>query len=86
MDFKTDTPVKLKTFRGLLSRPENVDDQENYWKLIGLTGRIIDSQELSEGRILVLFDQKLDDFNVENHNPIQNSLWISKSDLEIISL
>lgn len=86
MDFKIDTLVKLKTFRGLVSCPENVDDRENYWKLIGLRGRIIDSQELSEGRILVLFEQMLNDFTVENHNPVQNSSWISKSDLEIISL
>ncbi len=39
---------------------------------------------MNNGRILVLFDRNLDDFEVENHNPIKNSLWIKKTDLEVL--
>lgn len=32
---------------------------------------------------MVLFDTNLNELGVENHNPIDNSLWIKKSDLEL---
>jgi hypothetical protein len=51
--------------------------------LIGEKGKIITDQEIKDERVLVLFDQNLDDFKVANHNPIKNSLWIKKTDLEI---
>lgn len=30
-----------------------------------------------------MFDENLDDFEVENLNPIKNSLWIKKTDLDV---
>jgi len=39
---------------------------------------------MNNGRILVLFDKNLDDFEVENLNPIKNSLWIKKTDLDVL--
>ena len=40
--------------------------------------------EMNNGRILVLFDKNLSDFEVENQNPIKNSLWIKKMDLVVL--
>ena len=40
---------------------------------------------MNNGRILVLFDKNLDDFEVENQNTIKNSLWIKKTDLEVVT-
>ncbi|MFC3159248.1 hypothetical protein SAMN05443633_103167 [Chryseobacterium arachidis] len=78
-----DTPIILKTFLGKLSSSEKVEERENYWKLIGEKGKVIDDTEMNGGRVLVLFNKNLTEFGVENHNPIENSLWIKKSDLEI---
>ncbi|MDP1800410.1 MAG: hypothetical protein Q8L81_03610 [Bacteroidota bacterium] len=63
---------------------EEVTDNENYWKLIGEKGKIIDDREINDGRVLVLFENDLNYFGVENHNPVKNSLWIKKSDLKLI--
>jgi hypothetical protein len=76
--------VILKSFLGTIEPEEEVADYENYWKLIGEKGTIIDDQEVNDGRVLVLFDSNLDDYQVENHNPIKNSLWIKKTDLKSI--
>ena len=76
--------MKLISFSGKSTAPKNTNDRENYLKLIGETGIVIDEFEMNNGRILVLFDRNLDDFEVENHNPIKNSLWIKKTDLEVM--
>ncbi len=77
------TSIKLKSFLGTLNPKDKVSERENYWKLIGEKGKVINAVENDNGRILVLFDRNLDEFKVENHNPIKNSLWIKKTDLEI---
>ena len=77
--------VKLKSFLGKNSNNSDLDERENYWKLIGKTGNILETKnENFENRVLVLFDDNLDELNVFNHNPIKNSLWILTTDLEII--
>lgn len=48
--------VKLISFLGKSTTPKNTDDRENYWKLIGQQGFVIDEVEMNNGRILVLFD------------------------------
>lgn len=83
MQIGKDTPVKLKTFLGTLKSSKKVEEGENYWKLIGERGKVIDDTEINDGRVLVLFDKNLNEFKVENHNLIKNSLWIKKSDLEL---
>lgn len=83
MKIGKDTPVKLKTFLGTVKSSKKVKERENYWKLIGERGKVIDDTEINDGRVLVLFDKNLNEFKVENHNPIKNSLWIKKSDLEL---
>ena len=77
---KINTYVELKTFLGTEKGNEIVAENENYWKLIGEKGEIISEKN---DKFLVLFDKNLDELNLENHNPIDNSLWISKSDLNL---
>ena len=81
--------VKLKSFLGTNSNnsdlDEDLDERENYWVLIGKTGKIIESKnENFKNRVLVLFDDNLDNLNLFNHNPIKNTLWILTTDLEIV--
>ena len=73
-DIKKNTEVKLKSFLGTLTSEKKIFDDENYWKLIGEKGKVIDNVEINDGRVLVLFNNNLDDFKVINHNPIKNSL------------
>lgn len=82
MGRKDDMVVHLKSFVGTLKPKKKVKPNEDYWQLIGERGIIIDDNENHDGRVLVLFDSDLDDFSLENHNPLKNSLWIRKSDLE----
>lgn len=77
------TPVKLISFSGTVKPKRNTKPNENYWRLIGEKGKIIDAVENDNGRILVLFEKNLDGFKLENHNPVKNTLWIMSSDLEI---
>ncbi len=84
MLFTDSVNVKLISFLEKSTAPKITCKTENQWKLIGETGIIIDEVEMNNGRILVLFDKNLDDFDVENLNPIKNSLWIKKMDLEVL--
>lgn len=84
MKIEENTPIKLKLFLGTLKPKKRINENENYWKLIGEKGKVIDERENTNGRILILFDKNLDEFKVENHNPIKNSLWIKITDLEIL--
>ncbi|MGV4413911.1 hypothetical protein [Chryseobacterium sp. T1] len=77
--------VKLKSFLGIKSNNSDFDQRENYWILIGKTGKVIETKNKNfENRVLVIFDDNLDDLNLFNHNPIKNSLWILITDLEIV--
>jgi hypothetical protein len=75
--------VRMKSFLGRTIADVDVEGREDYWQLIGKRGQIIDANENSDGRVLVLFEDSLDDYGLENHNPIKNSLWIRLSDLVI---
>jgi len=81
MKITKNTPVKLKTFLGKTSSKEDKNTTNDYWKLIGLNGIVVD--EDGGGKVLVKFEKDLDNYNVANHNSIKNTLWINKYDLEI---
>lgn len=83
MQIEKETPVKLRTFLGTLTPLKKIEERENYWKLIGERGKVVNDTEFNDGRVLVLFEKNLDELGIENHNPIDNSLWIKKSDLEL---
>jgi hypothetical protein len=74
--------VILKSFLGTTKAKKDTSERENYWKLIGEKGKVIDDH-VTNDRVLVLFKTNLDDYKLENHNPIKNSLWIKMSDLKI---
>lgn len=74
--------IKIKSFLGNSYPSEVINKDENYWVLIGETGKII---EVDDSKYLILFDKNLDSLGLINHNPIKNSLWILKSDVEMIS-
>lgn len=84
-DFTKGKRVKLKTFLGTLFPKEEIDNVNNYWKLIGEKAHVIDHDTTGvfRDKVLLLFDKNLDVFELANHNPIENTLWINKSDLEL---
>lgn len=82
-EIEINAKVRLVAFLGTLASAKKISDGENYWTLIGQKGKVIEDGTNNSGRVLVLFENKLDDFKVINHNPIKNSLWIQKSDLVV---
>lgn len=66
----------------------NIDQHENYWKLIGNTGTLLSfANEINfpnDDRVLIQFDFDIKAEGLECHNEKPNSLWILKADLEII--
>ena len=83
--------VILKSFHGTTKKDDGTKDYENYWKLIGLKGEVIDIKtELNSFypekgfQVLVKFFEKISDYNLNCHNKIENSLWIFVTDLELI--
>ncbi|MFC5271644.1 hypothetical protein [Adhaeribacter terreus] len=81
MTFSKGTSVILNSFLGTSEPEVDLNCNENYWLLIGKKGKIIDYHASYQDRVLVLFNNNLDDYGLENHNPIKNSLWIKKADL-----
>ena len=58
MKIKNNVTVKLKSFSGSLKPTKKIKPNENYWKLIGEKGKVIDALENDNGRVLVLFEKK----------------------------
>lgn len=82
MPFIKGDKVKLKTFLGTLRPRTAINTQDNFWKLIGERGKVIEDT-IQNNRVLVLFEKDLDGFGLANHNPIPNSLWIKPTDLRL---
>ena len=82
MQFVKGNKVKLRTFLGTLKPRTAINTQDNYCRLIGEKGEVIDDT-IRNKRVLVLFEKDLDEFEVANHNPIPNSLWIKPTDLRL---
>ena len=78
MNFKKGNKIKSISFLGTLKPNEEINSRENYWVLINQEATIID---VFTNKVLVLFENELDKYGLENHNPINNSLLISKNDL-----
>jgi hypothetical protein len=78
---------KLVSFNGSQLAPLDVEAYENYWRLIGQVGRILEADRpygIDKDRVLVNFEPSLDGMGLENHNETPNSLWIRLSDLEVV--
>lgn len=69
---------------GTTVSPADVMSHENYWKLIGKSGQLLEKgdEDNFPGRLLVRFDEDVASMGLECHNPIPNTLWILSTDLE----
>jgi hypothetical protein len=79
-------PVILSTFNGLTSTPLDVEENENFWKLIGKKGQVLSMSPptfIGRDRVLIKFDANLDELDLPNHNEVPNTLWIKVSDLTL---
>ena len=78
--------VRLKSFDGTTSKPagKQVRACDDYWRLIGEKGIVIEEGG-QDDRVLVRFEKDIDQYHVANHNPIKNTLWILRSDIEEVS-
>lgn len=76
--------VKLISFNGLKNGLQEIEEQENYWKLIGHTGTMMKypKEKYFIGRVLIEFDIDVKSLNLECHNEVDNALWILEKDLE----
>jgi hypothetical protein len=76
--------VRLVSFNGRETPPNKIKFEENFWKLIGIDGEIIENvpkKGIQKNRLLVKFDVTLDDLGIHNHNELPDSLWIAGTDL-----
>lgn len=78
---EVDKKVKVISFNNELLAPENCDPSENYWLLIGKTGKIVRPIN-KNSRVLVQFEQSIKELGLHCHNEIPNSLLILTSDLK----
>ena len=72
--------VRLESFNGSVAAPEDGKPEENYWALIGQTGKVVAPKNKKQ-RLLVKFDVSVTSFGLHCHNEIDNSLFILESDL-----
>jgi hypothetical protein len=78
-----ESKVKIVTFNGDTDSSDKCDSKENYWVLIGKTGTVMMPENTSK-RVLVKFDESVNDLGLHCHNPVPNSLLILTSDLKLI--
>jgi hypothetical protein len=85
---KTGDRVTVATFRGTATAPPQIRDEDNYWRLIGLSGVVVDGKAIIDSvptvlgvRVLVQFDEDLLQIGLHAHNELPNSLWIYSEDL-----
>ncbi len=83
MKIRTGMPVRLISFLGETESPPGIPAFDDYWKLIGLEGEVLRG-EPGEKLVLVRFSADLTAMGLAHHNNIPDSLFISKSDLEVI--
>ena len=76
--------VILRTFNGTSVSPVEYSPDENYWALIGETGKVVEPKN-SRARVLVQFDASVAGYGLHCHNEVPNSLYILESDLEVLS-
>ena len=94
MKIQLNQKVKIISFNGTVNPPKECEEEENYWKLIGQTGKIVQDPDqnslyadfLRDKKVLILLDNNVKSFNLHCHNNIENSLWFSLDDLEILKI
>ena len=89
-DIAVGIDVTLVSFNGTSSPDKGTKPSEDYWKLIGVPGVIVQDPNLKSliksmhgaKRVLVQFKTNIVALGLECHNPIDNALWINLNDLE----
>jgi len=84
--------VQLVSFNGTKEPEPECDPSENYWKLIGSTGSVVQDPKESgiyagfskQKRVCVKFDCQVKDLGLHCHNRVPNSLWILVTDLDVL--
>jgi hypothetical protein len=76
--------VRLKSFNGLATPPDGCRNSENYWRLIGYSGVVVEPKN-DRCRLLVQFEESIEALGLHCHNPIENSLYILESDLTLLA-
>jgi hypothetical protein len=86
-DIRIDARVVLNTFLGT-AQPASPPKRDNYWRLVGGQGTIVDADDAHAGgrhahgrRVLVRFDAGIAAAGLDCHNPVPDSLWIFVQDL-----
>lgn len=89
MNFLLNRCVKVESFYGTKTSPNEVGEKHNYWKLINHIGKVIRKREIShlafsksETQLLVQFTDEIDEYYLSCHNEEKNSFWILHSDIE----
>jgi hypothetical protein len=80
--------VVLKTFRGTAAPAARPAPGEDYWRLLGTAGEVVDADDGRIGgrhpdgrRVLVRFDADVAALGLACHNAVPNALWIFVGDL-----
>ena len=76
--------VQLVTFSGEKFASKRVCATEDFWKLVGFTGKVVSMsppKNIGQERVLIQFDVTLSTMGLHCHNETQNSLWIKNSDI-----
>ena len=79
--------VKLVSFNNSFAGPVDVDEIENYWKLIGKNGVVMSAitpTGISDNRVLIKFEEDIRTIGLACHNSTENALWIKREDLAVL--
>jgi hypothetical protein len=87
MNLRVNDRVRLQSFWGTKVPPAHVEEAENYWKLVGEKGVVIQLEDPNDPhdkhgvQVLVQFDRSLEEHGLSCHNVTPNSFWIFVQDL-----
>ena len=90
MKYNIGSAVRLKSFFGTTVAEQGTATSENYWKLIGICGVVIQKRDKPHPaypdkglQYLIQFNADIQEFNLTIHNEIKNSILFFESDLEL---
>ena len=89
---KPGTRVILVSFDGKRSGSADTPPTEDYWKLVGTPGTLVEVPEEREffevtgpgARVCIEFDSDVRALGLEAHNSVKNNLWVLLTDLHPI--
>ncbi len=88
MKYNINDKIIMKSFLDSTKPDADIEDSENYWKLIGEYGKIIKVRNSPHpafpdkgNQVLVQFDKNLNELGLKVHNKEKNALWVFQSDI-----